>query len=296
MITVCGEKCAGCGICTEVCHNRCMALVDGCATIHHEICDCCTQCIAVCPQQALAWEQVQPISYERSLLPSPRQLDELFKERRSIRFFKVDRVDRSLIEEIVGYGIYAPTNNHKLRVVVVDDVVITAELERIAVRSNSRFYRIFFKPKIVYGLLSRITPAVNPQVKIKLEKRMHDTFRPAAMVFVVGDRRIAFSEASAQAALDLMALYAHVRGVGSCLWGAGRIIFNRSKTIKQRLGLHKREHILGILLLGYPAVRFRNKVEGRTMSIQWNGKPKQSHGSNEIQTSESLRRHNDHES
>jgi len=34
-------------------------------------------------------------------------------------------------------------------------------------------------------------------------------------------------------------------------------------------GLQKQEHILGTLELGYPAVRFRNKVESKTMSIVW---------------------------
>ena len=89
------------------------------------------------------------------------------------------------------------------------------------------------------------------------------------MVFIVGDRRIAFSEASAQAALDHVAFYAQVKRVGSCLWGAGEIILDRDKVARERLGLQRREHILGILLLGYPAVKFVNKVEGRTMSIQW---------------------------
>jgi hypothetical protein len=33
----------------------------------------------------------------------------------------------------------------------------------------------------------------------------------------------------------------------------------------------ERGHILGILLRGYPAVRFLNKVEGRRMDIEWVG-------------------------
>ena len=32
------------------------------------------------------------------------------------------------------------------------------------------------------------------------------------------------------------------------------------------------EHILAMVELGYPAVRFRNKVEGKTLSIAWNGR------------------------
>ena len=66
-----------------------------------------------------------------------------------------------------------------------------------------------------------------------------------------------------------MMLYAQVKGIGSCLWGAGKISLDRSKAARERLGLKKHEHILGILLLGYPAVQFANKVKGKALSIQW---------------------------
>jgi nitroreductase len=269
MIAIDIHRCIGCGMCAKVCHNRCVTLVDDVASINDGLCDRCTQCIAVCPQQALSWDHVPPMGYDETRLPSPEQLDELFKERRSIRFFKRDRIDRPLLEEIVGYGVYAPTNNHELRAVVVDDAGIIEELERIVVRFNSRVYRLIFKPKIVFEFLRRITPAVNPQVRSKLEGRRHDFFNPAAMVLIVGDPRIAFSEASAQAALDLVTFYALAKGVGSCLWGAGEIVLDRNKTARERLGLQKREHILGVLLLGYPAIKFANKVEGRAMDVQW---------------------------
>jgi NAD-dependent dihydropyrimidine dehydrogenase PreA subunit/nitroreductase len=276
MIAIDKHKCIGCGMCAKVCHNRCVALVDGVVSIDDELCDRCTQCIAVCPEQALSWDHVPPLGYDETRLPSSEQLDELFKERRSIRFFKPDRIDRTLLEEIVGYGIYAPTNNHELRAVVVDDAEVMEELERIVVRFNSRTYRLFFRPKIVFELLRRITPAVTPQVKSKIEGRRHDFFNPAAMVFVVGDQRIAFSEASAQAALDHVTFYALAKGVGSCLWGAGEIVLDRNRAARERLGLQKREHILGVLLLGYPAVKFANKVEGRAMDIGWvdGGRPR----------------------
>jgi hypothetical protein len=68
-----------------------------------------------------------------------------------------------------------------------------------------------------------------------------------------------------------MTLYAQVQGIGSCLWGAGKVILNRNREARLRLGLQGRERILGILLFGYPAVEFGNKVEGRTMPSVWNG-------------------------
>jgi hypothetical protein len=227
--------------------------------------------VAVCPQRALSWLGVPPAPVDEARLPTPEQLDELFKERRSTRFFKPDPIDRDLLKRTVSYGAYAPTNNHDLRVVLMDDRGIMASLEQTVISFNSRMYRLFFRPRLIFELLQRISPNINPEVRSKLEGRREDLFNPAAMVFVVGDPRIALSEASAQAALDLIAFSAQVQGIGSCLWGAGMMILNGNRDARARLGLQGQERILGILLLGVPAVTFRNKVEGRSMPIMWNG-------------------------
>jgi hypothetical protein len=69
-----------------------------------------------------------------------------------------------------------------------------------------------------------------------------------------------------------MILYAQAKGIGSRINGGVPLTLDRSKWARQRLELQKHEHILAALELGYPAVRFRNKVEGKTMSIVWNGR------------------------
>jgi nitroreductase len=79
------------------------------------------------------------------------------------------------------------------------------------------------------------------------------------------------SEASAQYALYNMILYAQARGIGSRINAGGPITLDRSRAARRRLGLERQEHILATLELGYPAVRFRNKVEGKTMPMAWNG-------------------------
>jgi nitroreductase len=91
------------------------------------------------------------------------------------------------------------------------------------------------------------------------------------IVCIVGDKRVPLSEVSAQYALYNMILYAQAKGIGSRLKGIGQIIFDRNKSAKECLGLQKHEHILGMLELGYPAVKFRNKVKGKTLPIRWNG-------------------------
>jgi nitroreductase/NAD-dependent dihydropyrimidine dehydrogenase PreA subunit len=273
MIVADKDKCTACALCVKICHEHCMTLIDDTVRINHELCSTCTQCIAICPQQALSWDHVPPVAYDEARLPSPEQLDELFRERRTIRFFKKDKIDRTLLEEIVGYGIYAPTNNYDLRAIVVDDEEIIGELDRILLQSVSRIYNVVFKPKIVFNLIRRITPALDPKDKVKMEsalERGHAFHRPPAIVFIVGDKRIALSEASAQYALYNMILYAQAKGIGSSLWGSAQTFLDRSKAVRESLGLQKHEHILGALGLGYPAVKFANKVEGKTLSIQWN--------------------------
>jgi hypothetical protein len=39
--------------------------------------------------------------------------------------------------------------------------------------------------------------------------------------------------------------------------------------VRRRLGLGRHERILGQLDLGYPAVRFRNKVRGKALPVTW---------------------------
>jgi nitroreductase/NAD-dependent dihydropyrimidine dehydrogenase PreA subunit len=278
MIVVDEKRCRGCGLCARICHEQCIVLQDGsddtAAEINHALCSTCTQCIAICPQQALSWDGVPPVAHDITRLPSAGQLEELFKQRRTIRMFRPDKLNRSLVEEIVGYGIYAPTNNYALRAILVDDPATIDSFDAIIMQAVARLYNLFFRSEWAFSIARAITPAVDPKLKVKMKRglergRSYET-RPAAVVFVVGDRRIPLSEASAHYALYTMILYAQARGVGSRIKSAGPMSLDRSSAARKRLGLQRREHILGTLELGWPAVRFTNKVEGKTMSIQWN--------------------------
>jgi nitroreductase len=272
------EKCVGCGSCVKICHEHCIALVDGVACIDYAFCSTCTQCVAICPQQALSWGHVPPLAHDPARLPSPEQLDELFKERRTIRDFTGEEIDRALLQEIVGYGIYAPTHSFTLRAIIVDDGEIIATLDEAVMRFNARLYNLLYKPKIVRYLISRIAPSykeeylkAQPKLERALEAGRAYGSPPAAFVFLVGDKRIPLSAASAQYALYNIILYAQVKGLGCRNLVGNQMIFNGSKAVRERLALARHERIFGTLGLGYPAVRFRNKVEGRELPMQWNG-------------------------
>jgi nitroreductase/NAD-dependent dihydropyrimidine dehydrogenase PreA subunit len=273
MVVIENDKCTGCGSCVKICHEHCMALTGDKVSINYELCSTCTQCVAICPEQALSWDGVPPAAFDEVRMPSPEQLDELFKQRRSIRSYKKTKIDRTLLEEIINYGIYAPTHNAGLRAIVVDDEETIETLDQILLRCISMIYNVAYRPRIV-GWLARMIGLsgeyllAKPKIESALE-RGYAFHHPAAMVFIVGDKRVPLQEASAQYALSNMTFYAQVNGIASCLWGNGPIFMDRSKAARQRLNLQKRERIFGTLFLGYPTVRFRNKVEGKTMPIQW---------------------------
>jgi NAD-dependent dihydropyrimidine dehydrogenase PreA subunit/nitroreductase len=273
MVVIDEGKCDGCGSCVKICHEHCLRLDEGKVRLQPAICSTCGQCIAACPEQALSWDGHAPLPFAPENLPTPEQLEELFAERRSIRHFQPEPLPRALVERIAASGAQAPTNNYALRVVATDDPAVIRELERAVVRFSAAVYRWFFRPRLVFRLLRRLTPGMTETDKVKIQSVLArgQNFRsfPAAMLFVTGDRRTALSLESAQCALANMYYTAQVLGVASCLFGPGRIVLDRSRSVRRLLGLGGHEHILGTLLLGWPAMRFRNRVNGKKLPLRW---------------------------
>ena len=281
MITFRVDQCTGCGLCVENCHEDSLTFVDGDIQIDRVLCDGCAQCVAICPRRALAWNGVPPAAFDRSLLPSADQLLELFKERRSIRAFKKTRIERALLQEIATCGAFAPTHNHVFKVIIVDDPDLIAELSASILSISNRIYRLFYQNwlvtnRLIVGLTNMLGYGdefrkARPKLERALSRGSAFSSTPAAIMIVVGHKNIALAEASAQYALANMMYYAQIRGVGTCLWGNAPLFLDKIKRIRQRLGIVKQERIYGALYMGYPEIKFSNKVTGKALPIQWNG-------------------------
>jgi len=278
MVRIDAERCTRCGSCVKVCHEHCMTLAESAPVIDYRACSTCCQCVAICPQRALSWEGVPPAPFEPGLLPTVAQLQELLAQRRTVRSFSAAPVDRAVIAEIVSWGASAPTHNFHLRCVAVDDPLVIAAFDRAAFRFSARVYRLVFRPRPVRWLASLCPPAVREEFFKALPKlqavvrrgRGYDSL-PPALVCVVGDRRTPLSLESAQYALYNMALVSQARGLGCRNLVGNQAIFNRSRELRAMLGLGRAESIFAIAGFGHPAVRFRNKVMGRAMSVRWAG-------------------------
>jgi len=83
--------------------------------IHEDLCFSCGHCVAICPQEAITHRDFPQGSVNQinlDILPSPEQVFELIKIRRSIRAFKDKPVERDSIERIIAAARYAPSGHN----------------------------------------------------------------------------------------------------------------------------------------------------------------------------------------
>lgn len=276
MITINQDKCNACGLCVKVCHEYCMSIENSLLTIDSKYCSTCTQCIAVCPEQALSWYNHKPELFDKSLYPDPEQVGELFRERRTIRDYTSRKIDRSILEEIAGYAIYAPTHNFNFRIIIIDDEQTIEAANKLIYQFSKNIYYWFYKHKIIYSLIKTITPdreheylKARPKLENVIKRKGRFKTKPAVIILVIGDRRVPLSLESAQYALYNMDLYAQSKGIACRNLVGNQMILNRNSIFRKMIGLNKNEKIFGTITMGYPAVRFRNKVKGKNIGIQW---------------------------
>ena len=90
------------------------------------------------------------------------------------------------------------------------------------------------------------------------------------MILIIGNNRIPLSLESAQYAIYNIDLYAQTKGIGCRNIVGNQMILNINKHFRRLISLNRNDKILGTILLGYPAIKFSNKVNGEKIKIQWN--------------------------
>lgn len=278
MVTINESKCRACGDCIKICHEYCMHLVNESISINYKLCSTCGQCIAVCTQQALDWNHNPPQKFSLKNFPSPEEVGELLGQRRTIRHFKKEKPARSLVEEIVNYGILAPSHHHDFRVQIIDEDELLEFIDRTVYHNNQRIYRFLYKPKWVQSLIKKFSAnrqfleyqRARPKLENSLKIGKAYANLPPVIILILGRKNLPLAIESAQYILYNMNLYGMSRGLGGRILVGNQMFLNKDAGLRKYLGISKKEKICGMIGIGYPAVKFRNKIMGRKFDIQWN--------------------------
>lgn len=163
MISIDNNTCIKCNKCVRICTSTIFYPDTASKEIkmrHIDMCISCGHCVAVCPTGSVYHhrfppEKVHPI--DKSLIPSPDQVEMLIKARRSNRAFSSDPVPMEYLKRIIEAAYRAPTasNEQELAFTLITDPV---KLKLISQSTMNVFGSLVKK-------LSYIKPLIRPFVK-----------------------------------------------------------------------------------------------------------------------------------
>lgn len=272
MVTVDNGRCTGCGICLDLRQGYCLTGPVKKIGIVEELCNECLQCVAVCPGRAFTVEGLTAERVNRDLVPTREQMRELLLQRRSIRHFKDGALPRDLVEEVIRIGRYAPSMNHGIEVLAIDDPDVLEQIDRSAQGFYEKLYRWLFKPRLAYAFISLFADDLHLARK-KLKKSMakgHTLYQAPVLLIALGDTRVPVTEASGHYILSTMTLYAEALGLATCLMDSVKIALRANRGLARELGVPKGWNVLGAVHMGYPATKVLNKLEGLSIPFSWN--------------------------
>jgi len=287
-ITIDHERCTLCGLCIKMCVRGILQARDGeIVCTDPNGCIFCGHCKAVCPEDAIQIphsraEEFLPVPAKESY-PTPPNLLNFFRVRRSIRMYKAKPVEREKIEEIIQAGRFAPTggNRQNLEYVVIHTPTKLAEVRNMAMeilkeQADAATREIAASPDNRTNVPGK-TMVYDQYIKVWQEMyRLHQEgidrlfyhapvlivshFEPMGGVLEVVDAGLASMQ---------MVLMAEALGLGTCFIGFLAIAAEKFPMLKAAMEIPE-SHLVPIsFTVGYPGVNYRRLVSRRRARVIW---------------------------
>ena len=249
-ITFDRERCVRCGKCVKTCAMGHLRMTeDGPAATGRGSCMECMQCVAVCPRQAVQ-DGGKP-----AILPAPDDpLEKIITSRRSVRHFKPEAPERSVIEWALQRAGYAPSgkNRHANRWTVVYG---KERVEAVRALALEHCEKTGEAPELVRFAAKGLDLLTCGAPVILIGWSPDDCLNPCV------DTAIAMETAE---------LLLVSRGIGTCWGGYLRQITGHCPELKALLGIPEGCSMQCCVMVGYPdGVRFPNIPVRPVPEIFW---------------------------
>lgn len=268
------DNCTACKLCEQVCPTRALDIEYG---VTSEYCIECYQCMAIC-QHCNEQSNKEIIgSYVQKPVES-NDFELLLQQRRSIRDFKNKDVPNEVLKEFINKMRFSPTasNSQGLSFTVIKDRKTLKRINNLTIETLSSTFKTVINPftrwlitlfagKNLYNQMN--TSKSKFLRKAKLNANMICYNAPALIIIHATSGLTAMPANDANIWLGMASLYAQTLDLGTCINGYIINAANRNKTLRKTMQIPGKNKVYGALLIGYPKVKFKNRVERNTPII-----------------------------
>lgn len=278
------KKCIHCRLCSIECPAKTSGIDEIRSNQNSPHCDRCLHCYAICPQNAI---QVQGI--EEELIPVSHHIEYadlllLYKKRRSMRKFDQKPVPNNFLKLLTDAARFSPTggNEQDLSITIINSPETRKELEDEIITYYDKIVRMLSYPVVRFCLGFLGDEKVRETAKDKdfftkieriygqMKNGGNNIFYEAPLVMLFHTSRLlpTAHEDCILAAYNVV-LAAESLKLGSCFVSLSQQAINAENKIKQVIGIPRNDHIHAVLILGFPATRYRRIAPRKEKNVQF---------------------------
>ena len=256
MVTIDKNKCIKCGACVNDCVVKVLAK-DYNDTPYmpqdsEKFCINCQHCLAICPEGAVNCNGKTASQCEApGDLPSPAEMLNLFRQRRSIRRYVNENIPAETMTMLKDSLAWSATgcNNHSLIFKVIEN------------KEDMNFYRTtaadMLKKLFKWGILKLLYPNIK-RFLLEIINGEDVIFRNAPhMIICAVNTKAPCKEADPFIALSNFDIMAQSCGIGTCWCGFAVYAIKFNRRLRKHLNLPEGYKVASVVLFGKPAVTYK---------------------------------------
>lgn len=269
MVKIDEKLCIGCSLCVKDCFPKNIKISNDKAEVIRPNCMLCGHCVSICPKNAVSideYDMDDVFEIEKTSI-TPTSFMSLVKQRRSIRHFTSDKVEKSILLKLIEVARYSPTaiNMQGINYIVVSDklqefrkLVITSLQNKANEMLKNNDLPDMYKNYANMWLSISSNYFANPDAK---DSVFLDA--PTCLVITGG------SEFDAGIASSNVELMANCYGLGVLHSGFIKNSCKDNDDIKAFLGLKPDENVISVILVGYPDIKYKRTAPRKYPNINW---------------------------